>query len=195
MPTEMKTPLSILLSLLVLLPAAPAPAEEVYFFRGGFDIFSTGMNQMAAELREKGVRASSHSFMAWRSIANDILKRSAEKKVSYPIIVLGHSFGADVVADFANYLGGHGIPTELVIGFDPNGTRAFTKGAKRVVNYRASRIDRYVRGEGFRGTISHVDVSKYGANHFTIEQVREVQELAMKEVLSKAKAKTSRRRR
>lgn len=191
----MKKPLFALLSLLALLPASPAAAEEVYLFRGGFDIFSTGMNQMAAELRAKNVKASSHSFMAWQSIANDIVRRSAEKKVSYPVIVLGHSFGADVVADFANYLGQHGIPTELVIGFDPNGTRVFTSGAKRVVNYRSSRTDRYVKGEGFRGTISQIDAKQYGANHFTIEQVKAVQELAMKEVLSKAKVKTSRRRR
>ncbi len=191
----MKKPFFALLSLLALLPGPPASAEEVYLFRGGFDIFSTGMNQMAAELREKNVRASAHSFMAWQSIANDIVKRSAEKKVSHPIIVLGHSFGADVVVDFANYLGQRGIPTELVIGFDPNGTRIFTQGAKKAVNYRSSQSDRYVRGEGFRGTISHVDVKQYGANHFTIEQVRSVQELAMKEVLAKAKVRTSRRRR
>jgi thioesterase domain-containing protein len=109
--------------------------------------------------------------------------------------VLGHSFGADVVVDFANYLGQHGIPTELVIGFDPNGSRVFRLGAKNAINYRSARVDRYVKGEGFRGTIRNVDVSHYGANHFNIEQVKAVQELALKEVLAKAKVKSTRRRR
>ncbi len=172
--------------------AAPRSASgaEVYLFRGGFDIFSTGMNQMASQLRSKKVNASAHSFMAWQSIAKDIVKRAKEKKVSYPIICLGHSFGADAVQEFANYLGQNGITTELVIGFDATGPRTFTKGAKKVVNYRSSHIGPYQKGPGFRGTITHVDVSRFGANHFTIEQVNEVQALAMKEVL----AKTGRRR-
>lgn len=187
----MKKPLLSLLAFLAIASAAPASAEEVYFFRGGFDIFSTGMNQMANELKAKKINASSHSFMSWQSIANDIVKRSKEKKVSYPIIVLGHSFGADAVTEFANFLGQNGISTELVIAFDATGQRTLTKGAKKVVNYRSSQIGPFVKGPGFRGTLTHVDVSKYGANHFTIEQVEEVQALAMKEVL----AKVGRRRR
>jgi predicted lipoprotein len=54
-----------------------------------------------------------------------------------------------------------------------------------VINYRSSQIGPFVKGPGFRGSLSHIDVSKYGANHFTIEQVKEVQALAMKEVLAK----------
>lgn len=181
------------LSILALCSLAPVRAEEVYFFRGGFDIFSTGMNKMAADLRAQKINATSQSFMSWQSVANDIIRRSKEKKVSYPIVVLGHSFGADAVTDFANYLGQNGISTDLVIGFDATGTRILTKGAKRVVNYRSSQIGPYVKGEGFRGTISHVDVSKFGANHFTIEQTKEVQALAMKEVLATVKSKKRRR--
>ena len=179
---DMMKPLLVLLALFAILPAR---AEEVYFFRGGFDIFSTGMNQMASQLKAKKIKASTHSFTAWRSIANDIVRRSKMKKVSYPIVVLGHSFGADAVSEFANYLGQNGISTDLVFGFDSMGAQTFTKGAKKVINYRSSQVGPYVKGAGFRGSISHVDVSKFGANHFTIEQVNGVQALAMKEVLSK----------
>ena len=179
-----KLPLSFL-AILSLIAARPASGEEVYLFRGGFDIFSTGMNQMANELKAKKIKASSQSFMSWQSVANDIVKRAKEKKVSYPIILLGHSFGADAVADFSNFLGQNGITTELVIAFDAMGPHTLTKGAKKVVNYQSSRVGTFYKGPGFRGTLSHVDVSKYGANHFTIEQVEEVQALAMKEVLSK----------
>lgn len=182
---DMKKSLFSLLAFFSLAIAAPASAEEVYLFRGGFDIFSTGMNQMANELRAKKVKASSQSFMSWQSVANDIVKRSKTKKVSYPIILLGHSFGADAVTEFANFLGQNGISTELVIAFDATGTRTLTKGAKKVINYRSSQIGLFVKGPGFRGSLSHIDVSKYGANHFTIEQVKEVQALAMKEVLAK----------
>jgi hypothetical protein len=179
-----KSPLFAVLFFLFISPGN-ARTEEVYLIRGGFDIFSVGMNDMANELKAKGIKASSHSIMAWKGIADDIIRRSKIKKgVSYPIIFLGHSLGADAAPQFANYLGEHGIAVDLVIGFDATGRRVFTKGAKKVINYRSSEMGPYVKGPGFRGTLTEVDVSKYGANLFTIEQVAEVQELAMKAVLS-----------
>lgn len=160
-------------------------AEEVYFIRGGFDVFSTGMNEMAKTLQAKGINASAHSIVAWKSIANDIIKRSKEKKVSYPIIFLGHSLGADAAPDFANYLGENGISVDLVIGFDATGTRTFRNGAKKVINYKNPIAGDYVKGAGFKGTITQIDVSKYKANHFNIEKVDAIQKLALAAVLSK----------
>jgi len=163
-------------------------AEEVYLIRGGFDIFSVGMNDMANELKAKGIKASAHGIMAWKGIADDIIKRSKVKKgVSYPIVFLGHSLGADAASEFANYLGEHGIAVDLVIGFDATGRRVFTKGAKKVINYHSSAMGPYVKGAGFRGTLTEVDVSKYGVNHFTIDQAKEVQKLAMAAVTSEVK--------
>jgi hypothetical protein len=167
------------------LSVGSARAEEVYLIRGGFDIFSLGMNDMAKALQAKGVKASSHSILAWKGIADDIIKRSKVKKgVSYPIIFLGHSLGADAAPEFANYLGENGVIVDLVIGFDATGRRVFNKGAKKVINYRSSAMGPYVKGPGFRGTITEVDVSKFGANHFTVEKVKGVQDLALAAVMS-----------
>ncbi len=165
--------------------ASRAFSEEVYLIRGGFNVFSTGMDQMAQKLRSKGIKASSHGIMSWKSIANDIIKRSKQKKVSYPIIFLGHSLGADAAPEFADYLGQNGISVDLVIGFDATATRTFHKGAKKVINYRTPLGGHYVKGEGFKGTISHVETGEYGANHFTIEKVEKVQQMALSAVLSR----------
>lgn len=156
-----------------------SPAEEVYFLRGGFNVFSLGMNDMAEELRSKGVNASAHPSGAWKRIADDIIRRSQEKKVSPPIIFLGHSLGANVASKFANHLGEHGIKVDLVIGFDATSQRVFHKGARKVIHYRSSQMGRYLEGPGFRGSLTEVDVSKYGANHITVEKNKEVQKLAM----------------
>jgi len=175
-------------ALVLLLSGSLVPSQtraaEVYLLRGGFDIFSTGMNDIAKDLRARGVNASSHGFGSWRSIANGIVKRASQKKVSHPIIILGHSFGADAASEFANYLGSRGISTGLVIGFDPTGTRVFTKGAKRVVNYRVPPGGRYVRGAGFNGSLSEIDASRYGVNHMNMEQTGSIQKLAISAVLS-----------
>jgi len=177
---------AIVLTLVALsLTASRAFSEEVYLIRGGFNVFSTGMDQMAKKLQARKIKASVHGIMAWRGIADDIIKRSKEKKVSYPIIFLGHSLGADAAPEFANYLGEHGITVDLVIGFDATGTRTFRKGAKKVINYRTPHGGQYARGAGFKGTISQVNVGEYGANHFTIEKVEKVQQMALASVLSR----------
>lgn len=175
-------PLSLLPALVVFaLLTAPAAAEEVYFLRGGFDIFSTGMNDMAAQLRREGINAKSASFANWPGLADGIVRRSKSGRVSYPIVILGHSFGGDAAPDFANYLGRHGIPVALVVGFDALSTKSFRAGTKSVVNYRAAG-GRYVAGPGFRGRIKEVKVSSFGANHFNLEKNKKVQELALREV-------------
>lgn len=177
---------AIILSVIALnITASQAVSEEVYLIRGGFNVFSTGMDQMAKKLQARKIKASVHGIMAWRGIADDIIRRSKVKKVSYPIIFLGHSLGADAAPEFANYLGENGIAVDLVIGFDATGTRTFRKGAKKVINYRTPNGGHYARGPGFKGTISQVNVGEYGANHFTIEKVEKVQQMALSSVLSR----------
>lgn len=159
-----------------------APAEEVYFLRGGFDIFSTGMNQMAAKLRKEGINAKAASFAGWKGIADDIIRRSKTGSVSYPIIVLGHSFGGDAGPDFANYLGKHRIPVALVVGFDALSSKTLRGGADRVINFRTTSGGRYQAAQGFRGRIREVLVADSGANHFNIEENRALQNQALEAI-------------
>jgi len=170
--------------------AGAASAEEVYFLRGGFDVFSIGMNQMASQLRKEGVNAKATSFASWRGIADDIVRRSKTKSVSYPIVVLGHSFGGDAAPDFANYLGRHRIPVALVVGLDPLSSKTLHKGAKSVINYRTPTGGRYTAANDFTGRINQVNVAQYGANHFDVEENRAVQNLALQAI----RAETRKRR-
>jgi hypothetical protein len=140
------------------------------------------MNQMASKLRKEGINAKAASFANWRGIADDILRRSKTKSVSYPIIVLGHSFGGDAGPDFANYLGRNNIPVALVVGLDPLSSKTLHKGAKSVINYRTPGGGRYTAASDFTGRINQVGVSEYGANHFNVEENRSVQNLAMQAV-------------
>lgn len=185
MKKQSRTATIILAAIVLNFASSRAFSEEVYLIRGGFNVFSTGMDEMGKALRAKGIKASTHGIMSWKSIADDIIRRSKIKKVSYPIVFLGHSLGADAAPEFANYLGQNGISVDLVIGFDATATRTFNKGAKKVINYRTPMGGRYVKGQGFRGTISHVEVGDFGANHFNVEKVDQVQKLALSAVLSR----------
>lgn len=163
---------------------SPAAAEEVYMIRGFLNVFSNGMNQMTKQLRARGIRATAISNGDWRGIAQKIIRRSKQKKVSYPIVIVGHSLGGVEAPDFANALGAAGVPVALVIGLDP-GFRTpnrFSRGAKRVINYKIPSGKHYRRGRGFSGKITTVDVSKYGVDHVGIDKSRSVQRLVIKNI-------------
>lgn len=162
----------------------PAKAAEVYMIRGFMNVFSDGMNQMTRQLQSNGIRARAISNGAWPDVANDIIRRAKQKQVSYPIIIAGHSLGGVEAPRFANALGAAGIPVELVIGLDPGFPQppAFGKGAKRVINYKIPSGKNYRKGAGFSGTISTIDVSKYGTDHVGIDKNKSVQSLVIAQI-------------
>lgn len=177
---------SIFAGIVALAPAmaAPAAAEEVYMIRGFLNVFSDGMNQMTRQLTSKGIRARAISNGAWQDVANDIIRRSKQKRVSYPIVIAGHSLGGVEAPRFANALGAAGVPVALVIGLDPGFPQppAFRKGTKRVVNYKIPSGKNYRKGAGFTGTITTIDVSKYGTDHVGIDKNKKVQSLVIGQI-------------
>ena len=167
--------------------ATPSAAEEVYMIRGFLNVFSNGMNQMTRSLKRLGIRASAHSNGDWKGIAANIIRRHRQGKVSYPIVIVGHSLGGVEAPDFANALGAAGVPTSLVIGLDPgfHTPNTFRRGAKQVVNYKIPSGKAYRRGPGFTGTISTIDVSRYGVDHVGIDKNRSVQRLVINRIRKK----------
>jgi hypothetical protein len=164
--------------------SSPAQSEEVYMIRGFLNVFSDGMNQMTRQLKSRGIRARAISNGDWRNVANDIIRRSKQKKVSYPIVIAGHSLGGVEAPSFANALGAAGVPVALVIGLDPGFSQppAFRKGAKRVVNYKIPSGKNFRRGSGFSGSITTVDVSKFGTDHVGIDKNKRVQSLVINQI-------------
>jgi len=133
------------------------PRAHVYLFRGLADIFSQGMDTLADELNKRGVYATSHSHTDWKSIADRAaLDYKAAKEG--PIVIVGHSLGADAAMEMADYLGDKGVPVALVVPFD--GTQSFPVPANvaRVINF-TQRDYAFMRpGPGFRGSLDNVDL-------------------------------------
>jgi thioesterase domain-containing protein len=103
-------------------PGRADPRPHVYLFRGLADIFSTGMDVLAAELNKQGVYATSLSHTDWKQTADKAAADYKAKKEG-PIIIGGHSLGADAAMEMADYLGDKGVPVALLIPFD--GTQSF----------------------------------------------------------------------
>jgi hypothetical protein len=159
---------------------------HVYLFRGLADVFSTGMDTLADELSRRGVYATSHSHTDWKELAD---KAAADYKAGKegPIILIGHSLGADAVMEMADYLGDKGVPVALVIPFD--GTQSFPASANisRVVNFTQRDYAYMRKGPGFRGTLANVDVSSDpDIGHLNIDKSPRLHARAISEVLAVA---------
>jgi hypothetical protein len=159
---------------------------HVYLFRGLADVFSTGMDTLTEELNKRGVYATSHSHTDWKMLAMNAAAAYKAGKEG-PIILIGHSLGADAVMEMADYLGDQGVPVALVIPFD--GTQSFPASANisRVVNFTQRDYAYMRKGPGFRGTLANVDVSSDpDIGHLNIDKSPRLHARAISEVLAVA---------
>jgi hypothetical protein len=179
----------VVLSAFLVLGPRPAWAgsrAHVYLFRGLADIFSTGMDVLTDELNKRGVYATSHSHTEWKALAE---RAAADYKAGKegPIILIGHSLGADAVMEMADYLGDRSVPVALVMPFD--GTQSFAASGNigRVINFTQRDYAYMRKGSGFRGTLVNVDVSSDpDIGHLNIDKSPRLHARAISEVLAVA---------
>jgi hypothetical protein len=136
---------------------------HVYLLRGLLNVFSLGMDDLAAKLQRRGVSAGVYEYGQWDALCSDAAARY--RAGGGPIVLVGHSLGADAVVDMANKLGQMGVPVALVVAFDPTVSNVLTgKTTSTFINYYQSDngFGRPVaRGGGFRGNLSNVDLRRH----------------------------------
>jgi pimeloyl-ACP methyl ester carboxylesterase len=113
--------------------ARPAGRGVVYLLRGGFNIFSTGMDELAEKLRADGVDARSEGHSEWREIAAEARDRYAKDRT--PIILVGHSWGALAAVLIAMDLEKSNTPVALMILYDGTESVKISANVRRVINF------------------------------------------------------------
>src|SRR5687767_8520597 len=89
-----------------------AAQPRAILLRGLFGVFSTGMAGLASELRAKGVDADASMHWSWDTAVADIVRERAAGKIR-PIVLVGHSQGANNSIELARRLGDAGVPVDL----------------------------------------------------------------------------------
>ena len=170
---------------------------EVILLRGLANIFSRGMDVIHEKLVAKGVDARVYNHSAWEALSNDLIARARRKEVSYPVIIMGHSLGANEAVRMATHLGRNGVPVEFVVAFDPTITTVAGKNVRRVVNYYLPNGENHVRrGTGFKGKLSNVNVTNMtDVTHMNVEKNPTLQRRSIKTVMSLTKKRRSSKRR
>jgi hypothetical protein len=158
--------------------AAPASGARVYLLRGVLNIFSLGLDQIAAKLQAQGIPVTVANFVSWSSLADEAAAEYKSGRVR-TIILVGHSSGATALPDMVARLGQLGVPVKLAIGLDSVFRTKLAGNAERYINfYIASGAGEPVtRTKDFRGALENVDVQSVpGVGHISIDKNELIQQ-------------------
>lgn len=161
-------------------PAAfGASRAQIFLIRGGVvGIFSTGVNQIATQLGQRGVEAIVQGHTNWASIARRIVM-DREKSGPSPVVLVGHSFGADAAVKIAESVQRDKVPVDMLISLAATNPDPVPRNVRRAVGYYFSEHGwglPLVAGPGFKGKLSNRDYSDVAeVGHFNIDKQRSIQ--------------------
>lgn len=111
-----------------------APEVEVVLLRGLFNIFSLGMDELAAKFGP-GITAEVSNHTSWSAIAEELIERVRAKRGPRRLVLVGHSLGGNDIFALAARLGEAGVTVDLMVPIDPTNPALPTPNVRRVVNY------------------------------------------------------------
>ena len=179
---------------------ADQPLGEVYLIRGLFNIFSLGMDDIGKSLKEKGVKASVYSGLSWPNLAQQILDKHKQGELERPLVISGHSYGADDSIRLARALEQHGVAVDALVLLDPTIPPKIPANVRHCVNIYRSKPSTdwmpWLRGvpvetEGQNTRIVNRDIRITSTdpnlldevNHFNIEEHPAIQKMVLEEIL------------
>jgi|SRR5919201_1268963 hypothetical protein len=163
---------------------ALATEPRVLLMRGWFNVFSTGMDDLADKLRAKGINAEVKPHTYWDTALAEILRERADGKIA-PIVLIGHSQGANNAVVLAHSLKAHQIPVDMLITLAPFMQDVIPSNVVRAINYYQSPGwgSPLVPGPGFHGKITNNDLSSdLAVFHITIDKTSKIHEAIIRDV-------------
>src|SRR5689334_7064903 len=114
--------------------ASGTSGAHVYLLRGFLNVFSLGLDEIAAKLQQQGIPVTIANYVSWQSIADEAAADYKSGRVK-TIILVGHSSGATVLPDMVARLDQLGAPAKLVIGLDSIFRTKLAGHAGRYINF------------------------------------------------------------
>jgi hypothetical protein len=157
---------------------APNSGAHVYLLRGVLNIFSLGLDQIAAKLREQGITASLHNYVVWASLADEAAAEYKSGRLR-TIILVGHSSGATALPDMVARLDRLNVPVRLAIGLDSVFQTSLAGRVGRYLNFYVAdgAGTRIQKTKQFQGSLENIDVQNIpGIGHLTIDKNEIIQQ-------------------
>jgi pimeloyl-ACP methyl ester carboxylesterase len=154
---------------------------QVYFLRGLMNVFSLGMDDFARKLQADGIAATVANHADSDFVASRIVS-TYNSGDHGPIVLVGHSLGADAVADIANTLARYNIPVALLVLFDGTDGHQIPGNVATAINY--TRHFMIAAAPGSRTVIQNVDLSgDPGIDHLNIDTAPSLQAQTMNYIM------------
>ncbi len=167
---------------------------DVYILRGGAGVFSTGLLDLSAALKQRGVASSVISYQAWRSAVQAIIA-NRQKFGRRPVVIVGHSLGANNAIKMANALKAKGIDVDLIVSLASTSPMSVPANVREVDNFYfkvGGWGGLFSPESGFSGKLSNEDVSvRSGMTHFNIDDDPALRGDIVRSVLRYVKAQKS----
>jgi len=153
-------------------PATGAASVHVYLLRGVLNIFSLGLDDIAAKLQAQGIPVTITNYLAWPALADEAAAEYRSGRVR-TIILVGHSSGATVLPDMVARLDQLGAPVKLAIGLDSVFRTSLQGRVGRYINFyvASGNGEPVARTNRLHGTLENVNVQNVpGVGHLTIDK-------------------------
>lgn len=151
-------------------PVSPSPrVGQVVILRGFIGIWSVGLDGLGHEINASGIQATVFQNDQWYFLAKAIIKNYRDAKNPEPLVIVGHSYGADDAVRMARVLNSGNVKVDLLVTFDPVTPPLVPPNVRVVLDYYASRgiADKlpWWRGiplkaePGFKGMLNNFDLA------------------------------------
>jgi len=109
-------------------------AGNAYLLRGFIGVFSEGIDSLTRKLNAAGIRASVFQDDQWYALARKLRQEYRRDPNHEPLILIGHSYGADDAIRVARELKKDRIQVDLLVTLDPVTPPPVPDNVKRCVN-------------------------------------------------------------
>lgn len=168
--------------------------------RGFLGIFSTGMDTLSERCnQELHLQSISVAALEWPKLANYLILQKRLGRLHGPLILVGHSEGADDQIEVARRLAVYHIPVDLLILIAPFNANPIPANVKQVVNLdRSFELGKFVPFLGYvplslqdpkKTILETIELSKTPVpfstttiNHFNVDKNRHVQDLVLAKI-------------
>lgn len=153
-----------------------ASGQKVFLIRGFANVFSPGIDQLASELRARGVQTDVSNHLSSALTASEAIEQCRSGQIT-SIVLVGHSLGAAAVVDIAKRLQAAGLRVGLMVTLDPVGASEASGNVRRLENYYLSNgIGSSIHTEAsFHGRLQNVDLaSRPGTGHVVMTTLPDI---------------------
>ena len=175
-------------------------AGHVYCILGWLGIWSRGMDAIAQRVEsELGVHANSLGNSEWGKLASFVRTEHKAGRWSGPLVLVGHSIGADDQIRVAKRLNEWDVPVDLLILIDPTVPGTIPPNVRHCVNIFKSHpgLDTVPAFRGVRARAADpaatlleninlrttkVEFDTRVINHFNIAKIKGVQDMVLSEI-------------